>query len=266
MAESDAGAAGMTERLRRLFPDGTWPGFPYRKRSLHVAVDWDAATNLFALLPEWGGNWHDFEPWLRESSNYPTSELPDLSAKTVCTAVGKAAQRERDNRASLGLMPIAGFGTSVSSFVVVPLAASRAPTIAGGDVAEEVLSFGKTSAAEDVIESAAVLTDRRKTIVVVMLAMGACDRRETLQKDAIQAALQYAGHDVGKSFASHSSALREAALVDSQNVSPYGYWLTHKGKAVAEYLCDKDRLFASLRINVEKRWQQDDLVARKRSV
>ena len=266
MAESDAGAAGMTEQLRRLFPDGNWPEFPYRAKSRRIAVDEDAATNLFVLFPQWGGSWHDFEPWLRESSNYPTSELPDLSVKTVCTAVGKAAQRDRDKRVSLGLLPIAAYGTSASSFVSVPLAAPRDPTIAAGEAVGAVLALGKTSAAEDVIESAAVLTDRRKTIVVAMLAMGAWDQRETLQKDAIQAALQYAGHDVGKSFASHSLALREADLIDSQNISPCGYWLTHKGKAVAEYICEKDRLFASLRVNLEKRWQQADLVTHKRSI
>lgn len=266
MAESIAGGAGMSEKIHRVFPDGKWPAFPYRPKSKRINVNSEAATSLFSLLPEWAGEWKDFGPWLRESSGYLPTELPDLPVKTVCTAVGKAAQRERERRVSRGLMPVAAYGTSVSTFVSVPLAATYgfAPplNVAGGVVSPQ----SKPPASIDVVESVAELSKLQHAILVAMLAMAALDNNETVRKEDIHAALRFRGLKVGESFAFHSLTLKNAGTIYSQRCSPYGYWLTPKGKEAAEYLCEKDHQLITFRVNLEKKWQQGDLPVRGRSI
>lgn len=266
MAESIAGGAGMSEKIHRVFPDGKWRAFPYRPKSKRINVNSEAATSLFSLLPEWAGEWEDFGPWLRESSGYLPTELPDLPVKTVCTAVGKAAQRERERRVSRGLMPVAAYGTSVSTFVSVPLAVPHGFAQPPSEAGRAVLPLGKPPASIDVVESAIKLTDLRRAILVAMLAMGALDNKETVRKDDIHAALQFRGNKVGKSFVSHRNALKGAGFIDSQRNKPYGYWLTPKGKEAAEYLCEKDHQLITFRVNLEKKWQQGDLPVRRRSI
>lgn len=112
--------AELRQRVSTLFPDGKWPQNPWAKRPKRVPVDMELAGNLFALIPEWAGDWADFEPYLRDR-NYPRAELPDVSVKIVSSVAAVAAQAKREERASRGLLPLSGVGTSVSSYVRVEL-------------------------------------------------------------------------------------------------------------------------------------------------
>jgi hypothetical protein len=223
MGESDAGFAGLPEQLRRLFPDGTWPEFPYRPKSGRIAIDSEAATNLFSLIPDWAGDWDDFRPWLRESSNYPTSEHPELSVKTVCTAIGKAAQRERDKRLSLGLMPIAAYGTSVASIVSVPLVTSH--PMAGSTRVEEPAAI-----------EASGLTPRMMHIMLALLVENAVSPALAIKNEAIVTLVKSVDPTAGEDFREPYRELCDRQLKDFRRGPSGGHWLTPRGAEAAVYI------------------------------
>lgn len=123
MAESNAGAAGMTEHLRRLFPDGKWPEFPYRGKRPRIVIDLDVAGPLFDLIPQWNGDWRDFIQYLRRSG-CSSAELPTVSIKELSNVAAEQAQHNRERRQSLGFSPTGAAGTSVSSFVMLTAVAT----------------------------------------------------------------------------------------------------------------------------------------------
>ncbi len=223
MAESDAGAAGMAEQIRRLFPDGKWKEFPYRTKSQRIAVDGEAATNLLALLPAWAGDWHDFEPWLSETSNYKPSDLPDLNVKTVCTAVGKAAQRESERRASLGLIPIAANGTSVASFVTVSVEPPH--PILGSVHAEEASAL-----------EARKLSPRMMHIMLALRIENAISPALAIKNETIVALVKTVDPTAGADFREPYSELYSRQLKDFGRGPSGGHWLTPLGIEVAAWI------------------------------
>lgn len=243
MAEQAAGAAGIEDRLSRLFPGMVWPAFPWRKGSPLIPIDRDVAGPLFALFPEWAGDWTNFNNALRKHGNFTTAELPNASVKDVSMAAGAEAQENMDRRAALGLVCSGASGTSVSTFC--------APVLLASIVARPAAEDDETAA---VVKAACDLTDMRQAILVALLAFDAIDKRETCRQEPIQKALRSMGYPVGKSFASHSSALRDAGLIESQTSWPYGYWLTEWGGTVASYLRKSDQLLATW----YERWREDE--------
>ncbi len=249
MGERDAGFAGLPEQLRRLFPDGTWPEYPYKKRSKALPVDVEVASALLALIPNWAGDWNDFAPFLWARGCNP-SDLSHVTAKHISIVAAVEAQENMERRASRGLTLSAGVGTCTSTFTTFRLESKAT------DSNQVDFRRRDVPAVQDdrTVKTACSLTDMRKSILVAMLANEATNRRETCPKEMIQDSLRDLGHDVGKSFASHSKALRKAGLIDSQTCSPYGYWLTDWGVEVATYLRDDDALLSVW----YRRWQEDD--------
>ncbi len=249
MVESDASGAGMTEQLHRLFPDGKWPEFPWKKGCRRIAIDLDVASALLALIPNWAGDWADFAPYLRRTG-YTPEELPRVTVKIVSAVAAERAQENMERRASRGLTISAGLGTCTSTFTTFEF-----PTRADGTVCND--SNAADAAVlfdERTVKKACSLTGMRQAIVVAMLAFEATSSRETCQKDIIQGALRDMKYCVGNSFASHSKTLRKGGLIDSQTCSPYGYWLTDSGVEVATYLRDSEALLQTW----FARWREEE--------
>lgn len=242
MSESAAGAAGIEERVSRLFPGMVWPAFPWREGSPVIPIDIEVAGPLFALFPEWAKDWNDFAPYLRQRGYTPT-ELADVSVKVISAVAAAEAQENLERRASRGLVCSAARGTSVATFYAPVMLAPVAP--------RPVAENDDTAA---VVKAACDLTPMRQAILVAMLADEAIDKLETTGHEAIQAALRQMGYSVGKSFASHSKELRKTDLIRSQTTWPGGYWLTEWGVKVASYLRKSNVLLATF----YERWRADD--------
>lgn len=257
MGERNAGFAGLPEQLRQLFPDGNWPEYPFKKRSQAVPIDSTVASSLLALIPDWAGDWDDFAPYLRRSG-YEPKDLPQVTVKIISTVAAEQAQENMERRASRGLPISGGVGTCTSTFVTFRLG----PQAEESDKVERGGSIAPAGRDDGTVKTACGLTDMRKSFVVAMLANEATNSRETCRKEMIQEAAREMGYDVGKSFASHSTALRDAGLIDSQQCPPYGYWLTDVGIKVAEYLRVDDPLFAAW----YRRWQSEDAVPRSKAL
>jgi len=118
MAESDAGEAGMTKQLRRLFPDGKWSEFPYREKSRRISIDREVAGPLFDLIPQWDGDWRDFLQYLRRIG-CSSADFQTVSIKELSNVAAEQAQQNRERRQSLGFVPTGASGTSVASFTTL---------------------------------------------------------------------------------------------------------------------------------------------------
>lgn len=241
MAEQAAGAVGIEERISRLFPGMVWPEFPWRAGGPDIPIAIDVAGPLLALFPEWAGDWDDFAPYLRKYG-YTAAELPSVSVKVVSAVAAAQAQKNLERRAKRGLVCSAASGTSVSTFY--------SPVMPAPIAARQAAEHDDAA----VVKAACKLTNMRQAILVVMLADNAIDKRATCRPEQIQEAVRQMSIYVGKSFASHSRALREADLIESQTAWPHGYWLTEWGFKVASYLRKSDGLLATW----YERWRTDE--------
>lgn len=186
MLESDAGAAGMTEQLRRLFPDGTWREFPWKKGSRRIGIDSDVASALLALIPNWAGDWNDFAPYLRRSG-YTPEDLPRVTVKIISAVAAEQAQENMERRASRGLTISSGVGTCTATFTTFATPdVSHAEEDAVETLAKRIVENDKTLAGVDEVLQALL---ERKAIggklldsdVLAGAAIGASGGREKIR-------------------------------------------------------------------------------------
>jgi hypothetical protein len=219
MAESDAGAAGMTEQLRRLFPDGKWPEFPRKKGSRRIPIDPDVASALLALIPDWAGDWNDFAPCLRRSG-YTPEDLPRVSVKIISAVAAEQAQENMERRASRGLTISGGVGTCTSTFTTFSL-----PQQATGQV-ERKTAF----------DAILALPPRSMHVLLVLMAHDATSHATAMKNEDIVECVQTIDPMAGTDFRGPYKKLADLGLKDSGGSCDGGHWLTREGMEAAEYI------------------------------
>jgi hypothetical protein len=219
MAESDAGAAGMAEQLRRLFPDGKWSEFPYRGKKPRIAIDLEVAGPLFDLIPQWNGDWRDFIQYLRRSG-CSSAELPTVSIKELSNVAAEQAQQNRERRQSLGFSPTGAAGTSVSSFVTLTAVDTRGTSNAEDDAVERL--------AERIVNEEKSLSGVDE-LLQALLEKGAIGGTLCDSDELAEAALGAAGRGSIRTILARTSALE---LTTSQGHRSGGQGLTAFGEKV----------------------------------
>ena len=186
MAESDAGAAGMTEHVRLLFPDGMWPEFPWKKGSRWIRIDSDIASAIVALFPNWAGDWNDFAPYLRRSG-YTPEDLPRVTVKIISAVAAEQAQENMERRASRGLPISSGVGTCAATFTTFATPdVSKAEEHAVETLAKRIVENDKTLAGVDEVlqslwERKAIGGKLLDSDVLAVAAIGTSGGREKIR-------------------------------------------------------------------------------------
>jgi hypothetical protein len=186
MAEDDAGVAGMTEQLRRLFPDGKWPEFPWKKGSRRIRIDSDVASAIVALIPNWAGDWNDFAPYLRRSG-YTPEDLARVTVKIISAVAAEQSQENMERRASRGLPISAGVGTCTSTFTTFETPdVSNAEEDAVETLAKRIVENDKTLAGVDEVlqalwERKAMDGELLDSDALAVAAIGASGGREKIR-------------------------------------------------------------------------------------
>jgi hypothetical protein len=183
MAESET---DISEKIRRAFPGGKWPEFPWKKGSRRIGIDSDVASALVALIPDWAGDWDDFAPYLRRSG-YTPEDLPRVTVKIISAVAAEQAQENMERRASRGLTSSAGVGTCTSTFTAFDtFNVSNAEEDAVETLAKRIVETDKTLAGVDEVLQA---LSERKAIggklldsdVLAVAAIGASGGREKIR-------------------------------------------------------------------------------------
>ena len=219
MAESDAGAAGMTEQLRRLFPDGTWPEFPWKKGSRRIGIDSDVASTLLALIPNWAGNWEDFAPYLRRSG-YTPEDLPRVSVKIISAVAAEQAQENMERRASRGLTISSGVGTCTATFTTFAWP-------------PEATAHDESNAAFAAIRA---LPPRSMQILLVLRAYTATSHATAMKNEDIVECVREIDPAAGTDFRGPYKKLTDLGLKDSGGSCDGGHWLTREGVEAADFI------------------------------
>ena len=173
MAESNAGVTGMTEQLRRLFPDRTWPEFPWKEGSRRIGIDPNVASALLALIPGWAGDWNDFAPYLRRSG-YTPEDLLRVNVKIISAVAAEQAQENMERRASRGLPISGGVGTCTATFTTFAWP-------------QEATVHDESKAAFDTIVA---LPPRSMQILLVLLAHGATSHATAMKNEDVLECIQ----------------------------------------------------------------------------
>jgi hypothetical protein len=219
MAEIDAGAAGMAEQLRRLFPDGKWPESPWKKGGRRIAIDVDVASAILALIPNWAGDWNDFAPYLRRSG-YTPEDLPRVTVKIISAVAAEQAQENMERRASRGLTISAGVGTCTSTFTTFAWPQESAGHDEGKEACAAILA----------------LPPRSMQILLVLLAHGATSHATAMKNDDIVALIRKIDPMAGTDFRGPYKKLADLGLKDSGGSCDGGHWLTREGVEAADFI------------------------------
>jgi len=219
MPESDAGAAGMTEQLRRLFPDGTWPEFPYRTKSRRIPVNPDIASALLALIPAWAGDWNDYAHYVRRSG-YTPEEMPQVTVKIISAVAAEQAQENMERRASRGLTISAGAGTCTTTFTTF----AWPPEATANDESKEAFAAIRA------------LPPRSMQILLVLRAHTATSHATAMKNEDIVECVQKIDPTAGTDFRGPYKKLADLGLKDSGGSCDGGHWLTRGGVEAADFI------------------------------
>lgn len=219
MLESDAGAAGMTEQLRRLFPDGTWPEFPWKKGSRQIEIDFDVASALLALIPNWARDWNDFAPYLRRSG-YTPEDLPRVSVKIISAVAAEQAQENMERRASRGLTISSSVGTCTATFTTFAW-----PQEAVGD-----------DESQGAFDAILALPPRSMQILLVLRVHTATSHATAMKNEDIVECVREIDPTAGTDFRGPYKKLVDLGLKDSGGSCDGGHWLTREGVEAADFI------------------------------
>jgi hypothetical protein len=219
MAESDAGAAGMTEQLRRLFPDGTWPEFPWKNGSRRIRIDSDVASPILALIPNWAGDWNDFAPYLRRCG-YTPEDLPRVTVKIISAVAAEQAQENMERRASRGLTISGSVGTCTATFTTFAW-----PQEAVGD-----------DESQGAFDAILALPPRSMQILLVLRVHTATSHATAMKNEYIVECVREIDPTAGTDFRGPYKKLVDLGLKDSGGSCDGGHWLTREGVEAADFI------------------------------